>query len=207
MSNISSVQITDNKLEGLASETPFAPRVFTVTGGTYASTSNFGAGAAVTGNLDSITLRSGTNNPLARTGASVHRSTFPHADNSVEFTVEVSIDQTVAVVPTPPAASAEVRIGVLPRSSSNYGFGTGRAFPPVSTSAYQPLFEAEQKTFPNPTGAPTVVLRKARLLVDGNLALLQTNGTTPVLVSDITATGGATGAAAVISIRGQYRAQ
>lgn len=201
--SVSTQQVSDLKIEGLAAENPFRPRVIGVTGGSYASSANFGAGVASTGNLDSITLRSGANNSLARTGASVHRSTFPQSDNLVEFSVEVSIDHTVSAVPTPPAASDEVRVSVVPGT----GFGRGRGLPPASQTTPQPLFDAELKVFTDATSAPTVTLHKARLLADGNLAILQADGTTAVLVSDVTGAAGAAGAAAVLSVRGAYRGQ
>ena len=198
-----SVNITVNPFD-LSVETPvsnssFRPQVFGVPTGSYAG-ANYGAGATVTGNWNTVTIRNSTNSRVSSI-CDIRRQ-----DTEVNFELNVSIDTSLAN-PGTIGATDQLRVNVLPLLA-NEPPRYLNPLPPVDVQHANPKFlEGELITLTTTTGVSTQIPIGARLLPNGTLALLTSAGAA-LTVTDFTTVAPFTtsNTVGIIVIRGAYDA-
>lgn len=189
------------------SHTGFRPQLYTVVGGSYASNSVYGSGAALVHDYNTEIIQSAS------------RSSIRQHDTQVEYDIKIILDLHQA---DPAFDTEEVRIRTLqPLIAGEPGCYLTR-LPIKPTNYRQPLFldveivnPATGKPFAGFPATAGVGQLQARLLINGDMALVTTNlaagpppTVTPLTGNDFDVLfGAAAGTELEISVRGSYRSQ
>ena len=201
-------EVQDRKVQNQVYQFGAPPRLFTVPGGTYVTTS-YGSGTAAAENYDTATLRGNTNS-LGQTS-----SKFRQDGKDIDFITQITLD-TEAADPIV-TDTGEIRIQTFQPIVAGQPARYRSALPTSDPDFGLPLFW-DVEILDVATGAPPAAMSaltgslQARYLYGGELAIVSIDTTTgPFTVTPITDAvisgifGGAADSKMRIVVRGSYR--